>query len=137
VEWPERIEKGFMNHFETEAYADRGADPIGIEKSGVVVPNWKNYAKAEKLRDDVGKKILKLPVLSSAEHCRGDTRYENGLRNPQNVIDCLELIAHGNSNTPDLYNKRMKRNELRSRCTMNRLKENKPFNAGVQCTQVT
>ncbi|MFY9793505.1 MAG: hypothetical protein WA474_00290 [Candidatus Sulfotelmatobacter sp.] len=126
-----------MNHFETEPYADRGADPVGIEKSGVVVPNRKNYAEANELRDDVGEKIFEMPVLSPAEHCHGDTRYQNGLRNPESVIDCFELIAHGNNNTPDLYNKRMKRNELRSSGTLNRLKENKPFNAGVQCTQVT
>jgi hypothetical protein len=101
------------------------------------VPNGKNYAEADELRNDVCEKIFELPVLPPAEHSHGDTRDENGLRNPESVIDCLELIAHGNNDTPDLRNKRMKRNELRSRGTFNRLKENKPLDAGVQCTQVT
>jgi hypothetical protein len=137
VEGPERIEEGFVNHLETERYADRGADPVGVEKSGVVVPNRKNYAEADELRDDVGEKIFEVPVLSPAKHGRGNSRYKNGLHNPQSVINRFELIAHGNGNTPDPYKKRMKMNELRSRGTLNRLKENKPFNAGVQCTQVT
>src|SRR5580704_4007503 len=86
-----------MNHHETQSHADRGADPGNVKDGGIVVlVGGKDHRESHNLRDDVGKKILERAVLAAAKHSYGNQRLENGVRDPESIVQNPDFLAHRN-----------------------------------------
>jgi hypothetical protein len=101
VERPESVEEGFMNHLEAQSHTNGCTQPAEVRPSGKVVSiSWKDHCKGGNLGDNVGEKIPELPVSAEAKHSRRDSRLQNGMGNPENVIKNLDFVAHRNS-SPD------------------------------------
>jgi hypothetical protein len=68
VEWPEGVEEGFVDHLETQRYADRSAKPTQVERDSVVMSNRKDQSESKNLCGDIREEKLKLPVLPATKH---------------------------------------------------------------------
>jgi hypothetical protein len=99
-----------MNHLEAQSHTNGCTQPAEVRPSGKAVSiSWKDHGKGDNLGHDVGEKISELPVSAKAKHSHGDSRLQDGMGNPENVIENIDFVAHRNS-SPDVQNEWPARN---------------------------
>ncbi len=55
---------------------------------------WEYYGKSDELRENVAKEELELAVQPAPEHDRSDSHLEDGMRDPERVIENFDFLVH-------------------------------------------
>jgi hypothetical protein len=55
---------------------------------------WKYYGEGDELSKNVGKKELEFAVQTTPEHDGSDAHLEDGMRDPERVIENFNFLVH-------------------------------------------
>src|SRR5882762_8366762 len=97
-----------MNDLEAEKYVDCVADPVQVEVSRIVMPqvSGKDDGEGQNLCDHVGEEVHELAMEVAPKHGDRDPRFHKGMSNPKNVVQNLDLLAHGGESQPARHTSR-------------------------------
>ena len=95
MEQSKNVQEDFVNHGKAKSHAEGVASPIEIEQCGIAVPGGrKYYGKSGQLSQNVAEEKLELAVQPAPEHDSGDSDLEDGMGDPERVIDNSHFFAH-------------------------------------------
>ena len=96
MEHAEDVHKNFVDHEEAESHADRVATPVKQEHRIIAAPHIRGEHDREgrQLRHDVAKEELEIAQQAALQHHAGDSHLQNGMHEPQHVVENLDFFAH-------------------------------------------
>ena len=95
MEGAKNVDENLVNHAESEGHAESVADPVNVERGGIIVPKGRKYGgESDQLDEDVAEEILEFAIKAALQHKGGDSHLKDRVGDPERVIENFDFLAH-------------------------------------------